>query len=393
MGIVYLKIELKRAWKRLGQLYVGEALLFLLAGVMVLLADKMLYGEAVVGRVPVGVVISGEDPLAKKAVQMLGSLDSVKSVCDFEYRDREACMEALRKGELYAVLETPEHFVQDIMNGKNTPVTVWMAGERDIESELLRELTKAGALTLGAGQAGIYAGNELYRLYGLEALIGQLENDLNREYMDYSLERSIYFRHQKAGATGEVSVLEFYEISAFVLFLFLAAIPVSSYLLPWKKVMVQKLRTAGVGAGCQIFARIAGMGALLLAGSFPVILALILTKQISWSMILAAAWPLSCIAAASVVVLLYQIGGSLLGGIMLLFFVMAGQHFLAGGILPPIFLPQSLQRFGRYLPSGILMDTMKMAVSETWETKRLAACLCLTVCAWLGGVAAEKGRR
>ena len=134
MNIVYLKIEVKRAWKRLGQLYAGAALLFLLAGVLVLLADRMLYGESVVGRVPVGVAVSGEDVLAKKAVQMLGSLDSVKSVCDFEYMDREAGLKALKKGELYAVLETPEQFVQDIMNGKNTPVTVWLDGESCFES-------------------------------------------------------------------------------------------------------------------------------------------------------------------------------------------------------------------------------------------------------------------
>lgn len=393
MNIVYLKIEVKRAWKRLGQLYAGAALLFLLAGVLVLLADRMLYGESVVGRVPVGVAVSGEDVLAKKAVQMLGSLDSVKSVCDFEYMDREAGLKALKKGELYAVLETPEQFVQDIMNGKNTPVTVWLDGERGIEAKLFRELTEAGALTLRASQAGIYAGNELYRLYGLEGLIGQFEKDLNQDYMDYSLERSIYFRHQKVGATGEVSVLEFYEISAFVLFLFLAAIPVSGYLLPWKRVMVQKLRAAGVGAGCQIFARITGMGMLLLAGSFPVILILVFTEQLSWSMILAAVWPLSCVAAASVIVLLYQIGGSLLGGIMLLFFVVAGQHFLAGGILPLVFLPQSLQTIGQYFPSAILMDTMKMAVSETWDTGKLTACLGLAIGAWLSGVAAERGRR
>lgn len=393
MGIVYLKMELKRAGKRLGQLYAGVALLLALAGVLILLAGRMFYGEQVVGRVPVGVVIPSEDVLAKKAIQMLGSLDSVKSVCDFEYRNRDACLAALEKGELYAVLEVPEGFVQDIMSGENTPVFVWMAKDRGIEGNIFRELADAGALTLSAGQAGIYAGNELYCLYGLEKFIGQLELDLNNQYMDYSLQRSVYFRRQNVQAIKDVSVLQFYGISAYVWFLFLAAIPVSGYLLPWNKAMVQKLKTAGIGAGWQIASRIAGMGALLFSGTIPIAVIMAVAGHLSWSPMLAVVWPLSCIAAASLTVLLYQIAGTLLGGIMLLFFAMTGQHFLAGGILPLVFLPGSIQKLAPWLPSAVLMDNMKMVVTKTWDLKTLGACGILILASWLAGALTERGRR
>ena len=291
------------------------------------------------------------------------------------------------------MLDVPENFVQDIINGSNTPVTVWMGEDKGLEGRIFQELADAGASTLSAGQAGIYAGNELYRIYGLDEFIDRLEQDLNRQYMDYGLQRSVYFRHYKVQATGNVNVMQFYEISAYVWFLFLAAIPVSGYLVPWKKTMVQKLKAAGIGAGSQIGARIAGMGVLLLAGSLPVILILTMTKQIPWSGILAVMWPLSCMAAASTIVFLYQIAGNLLGGIMLMFFVMTGQHFLAGGFLPSVFLPASVRKLAPWLPSSVLMDSMKMAVSGTWDVRKLGACAALIGAAWLAGALAERKRR
>lgn len=393
MQMVYLKMELKRAGKRIVPLYVGTVFLILLSAAAVLLAGRVLYGEEAAGRVSVGVAMPEDDPLAGQVVRMLSTLDSVKSICDFEYMDRDAGLEALDKGELYAVLDVPENFVQDIINGNNTPVTVWMAKDMGIEGKIFQELADAGALTLSAGQAGIYAGNELYRMYGLEEFIACLEQELNRQYMDYGLERSSIFRHRNIQATGDVSVTQYYVISAYVLFLFLAAIPVSGYLLPWKRVMAEKLEAAGVGIASQVGARIAGMGVLLFLGSLPVILIMTATDQVPWNRILAAVWPITCVAAASVVVLLYQVAGSLLGGIMLLFFVMTGQHFLAGGILPPVFLPPSIQKLAPWLPSAVLMDSMKMAAAGVWDYKKLGVCAVLMGTAWLAGVLAERKRR
>ena len=132
------------------------------------------------------------------------------------------------------------------------------------ESLIFRELTEAGAGILGSAQAGIYAGDELCRIYGLETSVLQLESELNRIFLSYSLPREDYFRYYKLAATGDIDTLTFYGISAYVVFLFLAAIPASGYLLSWKKVMKQKLRMAGIGGGERAAARAAGLGSLYL---------------------------------------------------------------------------------------------------------------------------------
>ena len=363
-----------------------------LAAAAALGASRVLYADSVTGRVAVGVSLPEEDALAKQVMKMVSSLDSVESVCDFQYMDRESCLQKLEAGELYAVLDIPEGFVEDIINGTNTPVKVWLTKNPGIEGKLFRELADGGALTLSASQSGIYAGNELYRMLGLDQSIGEMEEELNRRYLDYSLERGGYFRHMKVQASGDVTTAEFYLVSMYVLFLFLTAIPVSDYLMPVKKAMRQKLEVAGIGAGWRAGARILGLGTLMAGAACPVAGLAVFYGQAQGGMILGAVWLLSAITASAVAVLLYQLAGSLLGGVMFLFLASTGQHFLAGGFLPPVFLPETIQKIAPWLPSGILMETVKMAVTGVWSWRSAAACAGLAGTAWLLGTAAEVKR-
>lgn len=84
-----LRLELKRAWKRLPHMAAGAVVLTAMLGIIVLAAGKILYGEAALGRISVGVVLPEEDPMTQMAVHMMGSLDSVGSLCDFVFMGEE----------------------------------------------------------------------------------------------------------------------------------------------------------------------------------------------------------------------------------------------------------------------------------------------------------------
>ena len=60
----------------------------------------MLYGETSAGGLPLGVVLPEGDAVAKKALAMVSSLESVKSICDFEYMNKEECLDKLKEGKL-----------------------------------------------------------------------------------------------------------------------------------------------------------------------------------------------------------------------------------------------------------------------------------------------------
>lgn len=373
-----------------------------------------------------GVVLPEEELLAKKALSMIASLDSVNSLCDFLYLDRAGAMEGLKAGELSAVMDVPEGLVRGIMEGTNVPIRIIFPQEAGVESRIFQELTDAGAGTLSAAQAGIYAGNQLCRSYGLESRIPLLEADLNRIFLSYSLPREDYFRHSLVNATGDLTTAAFYAASAYVLVLLLGAVPVSGYLLPSPVVLARKLRMAGVGSLSQVLARTAGLGVLFLAGSVELFLAAaalgvwgslaggwsgqsgagtggsqsgagiggsraggwnLLSEAAPWDsladkLLLAAALVLVCLAAAALVVLVYRLAGNLLGGILLLFLLATAQHFLAGGYLPLVFLPATVKGLAPLLPSGILMDGAGMMLTAQWNPAvfgRLAMLLAVAV--------------
>jgi len=390
-SLVYLRLELKRAWKRLPHMYAGAIVLFVLLGTVALLSSKLLYGDAVSGRITVGVVLPADDVVAEKALDMISSLDSVKSICDFEYLNaespphlssaeiQEAGQKKLHSGDLYALLVIPDGFVQDIITGVNTPVQVVLPGNKDVESRVFRELADAGAKILAASQAGIYAGNELYRRYGLESSIAVLEADLNRIYLGYSLSRGDYFLNRKISATGDVTTVQFYGISAYVLFLLLCGIPASAYLLPWQKSFARQLSLHGIGSRMVILARIMGMGTLFMAVSLPLGVLAAAKGLIAGSVLSLGIIMLVCVAAAAMVVLVYQAAGTLMGGIMLLFLAGVGQHFLAGGFLPRVFLPERLQQLAGFLPSGLLMNGMKIAVTAVADWSAVIKLIVLIV--------------
>lgn len=427
MHLVFWKLEWKRACRRLPQVLAGAAVLVFLAVSVVFLAGNLLYGETASGRITVGVVMPQEDLLAEKVIEMIESLDSVNSMCDFLYLEQEDAEEKLENGELFAVMEIPEQMVEGIMDGTNPPVRVLVPGQSGVETKIFQELTEAGAAILGSAQAGIYAGGELCRSYGVEAAIPQMEQELNRIFLGYSLPREDYFRYVQVSATGDLDPFTFYGVSAYVLFLLLSAIPASAYLLPWNRVMKQKLRMAGIGSVERTAARAAGLGSLYLAvtaaaaagaagaaglmGSFLLaggssgltgsflqaggssgltgqsgrmgqLIRGILPSGALELLLLIAAAALVCLAAAVLTVFLYQVAGTLFGGVILLFLVATVQHFLAGGFLPLVFLPSSVRSLAPVLPSSVLMDGVGMIVTGAYEAAVFGK-LCLMIVAGL----------
>lgn len=364
--LVYLKLELKRALKRLPHMAAGAIVLMAMLGTIAFAASKLLYGETTLERVTIGVVLPEEDRIARQLVRMLGTYDSVRSVCEFSFMDSSEAEKQLRDGEIFGIMNVPEGLVQGIINGTNIPVTITLPQGNALKNRVFKELTSAGARTLGSAQAGIYAGDQLLLNYDLAGGISQLEADLNRIYMAYSLPRADLFEHVKVSATGDVDTLEFYGISAFVLYLLLAAIPVSGYLAPESRVMSQQLSLAGIGPWMATAARLAGLGALLLAAALPAALGALKFGVLEFSWLLLPALAAVCLAAAALVLFCYEAAGTLMGGVMLLFLGAVLLLFLSGGFLPLVFLPAQVRSLAPFLPTTTLMNGAKMIVTGAY---------------------------
>lgn len=358
---LFLTLEFKRAWKRMPYVAAGAAVLMLMLGVIAYAAGTILQGEEALGRISIGVVLPKEDTMAEMAVRMLGSLDSVDSLCDFIYMEEEEAKQALEKREILGVMTVPEKMIQGIMDGSNPPVSVFLP-QKGLESAVFKELTMAGARTLSAAQAGIYAGDQLLRQEGLEERIPELEADLNQIYMAYSLPRIHCFKREQVSASGEVGPFAFYGISGFVLFLLLEVIPASGYLAGESKVLDQKLWLLGIGPVWITFVRMLCLSFLLLAAGlvFGSVFAGLGYLKVSWTAL--ACCIVMCLLAASMALFFFECTGTLMGGVLLLSAASMVLLFLSGGMVPLVFLPEGIKRAAPWLPVSLMLECGKMAV-------------------------------
>lgn len=361
MRVQLLKLEFMRAWKRLPHMAAGAVLLIGMMGMLAFAAGKLLYGDQAVGRIAIGVVLPREDKLAEFAVRMLGSLDSVDSLCDFSYMEEEEAKKALERGEIFGIMNVPSGLVEGIMDGSNPPVSVILPSN-GLEGAVFKELTMAGARTLSAAQAGIYAGDQLLARAGQNRAIPRLEEELNKIFMYYSLPRADYFQKEKVSAYGEVDSLSFYGVSALVLFLFLEAIPVSGYLAGEPFALKEKLRLYGVGPFWTAVSKLFGLELLLFLAALLYAGAVSFFGYLDFSVKLFPALFWMSILAGSVALFLFSCSGSLLGGVMGLSTAALISLFLSGGLVPLVFLPEGIQNLAPYLPTSVMLACGKAMV-------------------------------
>ena len=385
--LVYLKLELKRAARFLPWSVLGAAALAGLLGAAALLASQILDGSREISRLQVGVVLPDNDRAARQAVSMLGSLDSVESICDFVYVGQEEGIAQTESGELDCLMAVPENFVGSIMDGTNEPVTILFAGQLGLEERIFQELTKAGAGILGSAQAGIYAADRYCILLGTPETISAAEKWLNERYLSYSLNRSVYFQNRRVSAFGEVSGLCHYGAAAAAFCLLLSGIPAAGLFRRESPALREKLGLLGIGRVSQTTGAVIGMWLLLVLSAAAAALAVFAVSAaagLDWwdefaeilrenarrtagsRLVLLAVLPFT---AAAWIALCYRAAGAGIGGMMALFGLTAGMMFFSGGFLPEVFLPESFRRIAEFLPTTILMDGIKrfFLPGEAWR--------------------------
>ncbi|MEG2452136.1 MAG: ABC transporter permease [Clostridium sp.] len=360
--LIYLKLELKRMFKRIPYFLGGVVVLILLVGTVAFSASKMLYADRALSKIQVGVILPTDDKMASAALSMVSSLDSVGSLCEFQYMDETEGKKRLKQGTVSALMQIPEHLVEGIMDGSNTPVTIIFPKNSGLEASVFKELTEAGTSILRTAQAGIYGADEFLTLHQSESSIDQAERDLNRIYLNYALSRESYFKTQQISAAGDVTTVIFYGISASVLVLLLMGIPAAPMLRPYSNVMEQKLSMMGIGAIKRTAAKTIALTCMLLLASLIPYSLCLLKGYIRFGAATVLMWILICMAAAGWILFLYELSGNVQAGILLVFFSAVLMLFVSGGIVPGVFLPESIGSLGAWMPSTWLMDGIKWMI-------------------------------
>lgn len=324
-------------------LLAGLVLLCLfLPGILGSAAQDLLSEGVDFSSVTLAVTAPEGDSIPELLEEYMGRMRDVSRYCSFRaYDSRDAALDALRSGEVMAIMELPEDFVQGILYGTNPDVNLIVDENRPVESLLTLWVGQSAADLLSAVQSGVYAVLDAYDLAPVEGLSrDQVVTGINLCYVNWTLGRQDIFKTLSVSATGTLPVDLHYALSLLV-WLLLSLSPLFFPVFDSSRLTSRRrLRSIGFGSGACCISDVAACALTL----FPIALlslAVLLKDAFGTALVCAGALALFCALFGSLCCL---ITGSAARCGSLSFLVSVLSLVLAGGILPPVMLPKSLRQ-------------------------------------------------
>lgn len=356
------KLEWKQMWKKLPGMLLEAIILVAILAAVAFGAGKLLYQDTPMIRISIGVVEEEENPLTDLLLNYVQGMESISETCEFLFVTKEEGFRLLQEQKLAALLILPDSVAEGILTGQNVPVQVYFPEDAGMESALLKELTDAGVSMLQVAQAEIYGIYDTAKEFGALEHLSVLETDINKQNLAFALNRMALFRTQKVSATGSLTWTQYYMASGLIYFLLLLGMACYPMMQPYTKVMSNQLSRQGIGVGKQCIGKwLCGFTSLAIGLLAVVLVTGIFHRNTLGSLLLI----LLCVTA--LVFLIFQIVHSGVTAVLLLFFLSTVMVYCSGGFLPSIFLPESVQIIGKFLPTTYLIQAAASLFTGTLE--------------------------
>lgn len=355
IALAYFGLECKKSIKVLGSSIICMMLMLLILIAGVAAVSYTLLQTPAFQKIKVAVVIPEEEQKVKIATRYISRMDSVKSVCDFEYMNQEKAMRELEEGNVSVMIEFPLNFYEDVYVGKNTPAIIYFPKERTLGSEVFQGLLTAGVSFLQISEAGVYATLDVASEYPVY-LSGQHVGDyVAALYVDEVFEREDVFSRLVLSPTGKVGYVQYYFVSAMLLVLLMCGLNYGYLYQPATKSVEQKLRIYGVGPFKMTVMKITLMtGMLWFSGMILYLAGCIITSRteielVSFRVGAVGGLLLLCLLVAAYFHAVYAVAGSRQGTVLLLCFNLI--MILCSGLLVPLaYFPAMVQSLGDWIP-------------------------------------------
>ncbi len=375
----YLYIEIKKTFRILPRMLLQAVLLLLLTGMIALGGVKSMEREPLTPGADIAVVVREDNMLTRMALNYVENMESVSRLCRFRQTTEEEGFRLLDKGEVAALILLPEQLVEGIMDGANPTVDIYFPKHAGLEAMLFRELTEAGEGMLRVAQAQIYGADDTAQAYDLTKQLSVMEAEIDSYNLAFALDRLALYDEETVAVFGSMNVMQFYLASGMVLFLLLAGMAMYPVLQREPSVFRRQLERQGTGKGWQCFCQ--WLCGVLCMGVLFGLLWAVMALAVKFFLLASEGMPdtaagqlmadnafwypagvkmgiaaLIVMASTAFVYLLHSLAGSRTGGILLVFVCSVAMVYLSGGIVPSVFLPETMQKLGERMPTAYLIQ-------------------------------------
>ena len=323
---------------------------------------------------PVKIAVSapGDGSMSRMAIRLLQGMDSIKVVCEFELTDEADAREGVYTGKYGAAIVLPEDFYEGVNTGVNPPALILVPEDMSDGLKNFGDLLEASVSLVDTVEGGIYAVSDAYYVYGMKVSKTDMENYLTNISFDTLLNRIKFFDEELESSLDVDDLISYAAVSACLLILMVTCTGFGYLYSKRTRSVEYLLRRNGIGPVKKGFVRLFVMMLQLVIIYLVFMLVIFAASRYMLSSeieVLALAGKSLTYAlddlkmAGNVIPVLFCICGfthlvySLLGsredsGLILLIIFMI-MLIVGGCIVPSVFLPDSIERMGAYLPAAL----------------------------------------
>lgn len=242
----YYVLQLKRCLKS-GLRALALILITLIIFLAVVFGVSEAFKETGFSPVKIGISIPKEEEATRFVTDYIESMDSVKSICSFEYLDEDEGKEKLAGNRIKALIVIPSGFYHDVQVGINTPASIYVNNSGDFGTMIFKELLISGVSFLQICQAAVYAKTDTAIAFGSKLSIEEIGNATSLEYVDEILSRKKMFVTREVSSFGEISMSNYYFLAGLILVLMFLGIIFNRMYTVENQALEDKLRINGIG--------------------------------------------------------------------------------------------------------------------------------------------------
>ena len=394
--LLFLWFQIKSAFKTLPKLAACSIVLSILIVAAGVCGNKAINSNDVSAvTVNVALIIPEDDPRINMGLSFIKNMQSLTEKCNFIETNEETALKMLENGEIALAIYIPEHFVDGIMYGENHPASVVTPKNAQVEALLFCAIAETGCRTLAYVQSGIYSVEDLLKSHNMSELISEADEDLNKYYIKYAINRGRFFEHELVSATGNVSPIGYYICSGIILLVLLCGLTMSNQFSNHKPEIRQALSRNGIK---DIHIRLTELIAValmffLLIGSVVIIGQITFAKELlDTSFIGILALLLVIMSIVSFLMFVNTLTDNKLASTLVIFVLSAAMLYACGRIIPDVFLPDAVRTIGNFLPVKYWADTLESALFAFPSAKNILSVTLITIVFTGASIAATKIR-
>ena len=315
----------------------------------------------------IGISIPEDEAVTEYVTSFIESMDSVKSICRFEYMDEQDAIREFNEGKLQAAVVFPAGFYHDVQVGLNPPAVIYFPKNPGLVGSMFKEVLTSGVSYLQTAESGVYAAIDTAYAYESAISIADIGQLLALEYLSAVLQRDRFYNDSLISAMGDITLAAYYFAAGTVIILAFCGVTFGFMYKGSSKAISDKLRINGLGRPMGALARILAMFPyVFLMGMLTYFAGLAIGAKIDDPLIKYR--PQAWVAVALVSFLfafyfeiIYDLTGRGRTGIFVLCIINIIGISVSGLVIPLAYMSDTVSFIGRFSPFGYAADYLSEA--------------------------------